>query len=269
MKVTKQDVDRAIKVAIAGTTVAMAAATEGGVTSLIKVTPECLKVLDDSRKFGELFRRAGKVKANPLWLEEKLFQGEADAASPFTIDYLRGRRLKKMGSSAVGIGGIVSSSHTAGINAPGIAKESNASVTTMTHMAKIGGIGLAHMRVAEVQTWVQAIIALKSIKLAIRGTKLAAAAVPAMSFPASIATEFVKLGVEMTVETLCSSLASEIHHTAFLEMIHKNGQGPASEIVRELFTKRGATRFFGSYDANHYIAEPGGWKAVADKLALI
>ncbi|MBE7210245.1 MAG: hypothetical protein INR65_04435 [Gluconacetobacter diazotrophicus] len=43
----------------------------------------------------------------------------------------------------------------------------------------------------------------------------------------------------------------------------------ADAIVREIFTKRGATRLFGAYDVDALIDEPAGWLALADKLMLI
>lgn len=47
------------------------------------------------------------------------------------------------------------------------------------------------------------------------------------------------------------------------------GSGPATEIIWELFTKRGATRLLGKYDVQALIEEPAGWMAIADKLLLI
>ncbi len=45
--------------------------------------------------------------------------------------------------------------------------------------------------------------------------------------------------------------------------------GPASAIFWEIFTKRGATMVFGSYDVAALVREPAGWLALADKLMLI
>lgn len=45
--------------------------------------------------------------------------------------------------------------------------------------------------------------------------------------------------------------------------------GPASSIIWEIFTKRGATRLLGKYDVAALIREPAGWMAIADKLLLI
>lgn len=45
--------------------------------------------------------------------------------------------------------------------------------------------------------------------------------------------------------------------------------GPASAIVWEIFTKRGATRVFGAYDVAALVREPAGWMALGDKLMLI
>lgn len=272
----KKKVDRAIKVAIAGTAVATAA-TAAALTGtenigLIKLTPEAFKVLDDGRKFATLMKKSGRTKPNPLWLEEKLFTGtDSDPFSPCTIDYLKARRYKKIGSSVFGMAGVASSSHSAGVNAFGIAKESNALATTGLHCAKLGSIGMEHVGVAEVQRWIDTIRSIKGSKMLIRGIKLAGASAPFMSMPASIAAEFAKLGVEMTTEALCDTLGAEIHYSAYVERTQKHigDRGPANQIVRELFTKRGATRIFGSYDPLSYIEEPGGWKAIADKIALI
>ena len=45
--------------------------------------------------------------------------------------------------------------------------------------------------------------------------------------------------------------------------------GPGSAIFWEIFTKRGATLAFGSYDIAALVREPAGWLALADKLTLI
>lgn len=45
--------------------------------------------------------------------------------------------------------------------------------------------------------------------------------------------------------------------------------GPASSVIWEIFTKRGATRLLGKYDVSALIEEPAGWMALADKLLLI
>jgi hypothetical protein len=45
--------------------------------------------------------------------------------------------------------------------------------------------------------------------------------------------------------------------------------GPASSVIWEIFTKRGATRLLGKYDVAALIHEPAGWMALADKLLLI
>ncbi|WP_284945003.1 hypothetical protein [Acidisoma cladoniae] len=45
--------------------------------------------------------------------------------------------------------------------------------------------------------------------------------------------------------------------------------GPASAVIWEIFTKRGATRLLGKYDVAALIREPAGWMALADKLLLI
>jgi len=45
--------------------------------------------------------------------------------------------------------------------------------------------------------------------------------------------------------------------------------GPASKIIWEIFTKRGATWLLGPYDIPALISEPAGWMALGDKLTLI
>ena len=47
------------------------------------------------------------------------------------------------------------------------------------------------------------------------------------------------------------------------------GAGPASAIFREIFTKRGGTLLFGSFDISALIKEPAGWLALGDKLMLV
>jgi hypothetical protein len=45
--------------------------------------------------------------------------------------------------------------------------------------------------------------------------------------------------------------------------------GPASEIMHEIFIRRGFTRIFGQHDVVSLIEEPGGWVALNDKLMLM
>jgi len=45
--------------------------------------------------------------------------------------------------------------------------------------------------------------------------------------------------------------------------------GPASNIMYEIFSRRGATRIFGKYDVDKIIKDPAGWLALNDKLMLI
>jgi hypothetical protein len=80
-----------------------------------------------------------------------------------------------------------------------------------------------------------------------------------------------KLGVNLTMTKAILITSSEIHWRAYREQVISRGQGtgPATMIIEELFTRRGATRIFGKYDVDAIIREPGGWMAVADKIGLI
>ena len=46
-------------------------------------------------------------------------------------------------------------------------------------------------------------------------------------------------------------------------------RGAATQVMAEIFTKRGATRILGAYDIAALIKEPAGWMALGEKLMLI
>lgn len=101
--------------------------------------------------------------------------------------------------------------------------------------------------------------------------------VPAVGIITGIAAAAGKVGVTLTFSKIAAATAAEIHWRAFQEQAISGGLklgagagvGPASRMLYELFTRRGATRVFGRYDVNRIIKEPAGWLAVYDKLMLV
>jgi hypothetical protein len=154
-----------------------------------------------------------------------------------------------------------------------IAQNANAIGSTGAHLYKFRSIANRNRQSKTIAGWIDLLIKMKAIKATIRTTQLAGASIP---FPlagaiAGIAAAAAKLGVKFTMTKLCLALSAELHWRAFQEQVisRQSKAGPASAIVYELFTRRGATRIFGKYDVDQFVKEPCGWMAISDKILLI
>ena len=195
-----------------------------------------------------------------------------------TRKYLRNRSFKSLGGSAVGLAGGLASGVTL-VDVGGIAQHSNALVTTTGHLIGIKAAGSRFRRSQTITRWVDAMMAAKAAKAAVRTAGLAGAAipVPAVSLGTKIGTTVAKLGIKLTMGKLIARTAMEVHWRSKQELVLGRGIGgvksgpcgPASAMFYEIFTKRGFTRLFGKYDTETLINEPGGWIALNDKLMLM
>ncbi|KHN50322.1 hypothetical protein [Aeromonas hydrophila] len=217
---------------------------------------------------------------NPWFVWNKMDED----SSPATCCYLKIRGYTNAASSLTsavsGIGSLVTV-----VDIGSLAQNSNASVSTMAHLKQLVDIAKKHRESATIQSWLEVIIAMKNMKLAVRGGQLSAAAltaVPVLSIAMSIIGGTIatctKLGIKLRFTNVCRLIAMELHwrarqETAILECQRENkgkGAGPAREILFELFQRRGVTGFiWGKHDIEKLIKEPAGWMAIADKLLII
>lgn len=205
--------------------------------------------------------------------------GHDDADSPITVEYFRGRSLKNLGGSALSLVGVAASAGTAGVNVASAIQHGNATGSTLVHLLKLGAMANRERKMERVTIadWLKVLIAVKSMKAAVRGASLAGAVIPAASLGVGIGTAIAKLGIKITMTKVCYATAAQLHWRAFQEQAISGGLGkgtggkigPASEIVWEIFKKRGLTRVFGQYDVAKLVREPAGWLPLADKITLI
>ena len=198
--------------------------------------------------------------------------------SPRTIKYLQGRAGKQIVGSSIAFVGGAASQYTQ-VDVAGIAQHGNAVGSTLAHMKMLHEIAERYPNSKTVQSWINTCMIAKTAKLAIRSTDLAGAAIPigAVGISTSVASAIAKAGVKLRYNTVITRAALELHWRAKVEMslaaVAKASadkpNGPASHVLFEIFRRRGATRIFGQYHTAQFIREPGGWKAVQDKLLLI
>lgn len=225
--------------------------------------------------YSLLYAMAGQDDGNVLPNINFVFNGHDDADSPLTASYFKGRNLKNIGSSAMSLVGVAASASTAGVNVASAISHANATGSTAVHLIQLGRIAAKdrYKGSVTIQDWLKAVLTAKSMKAAIRGGSLVGAVIPAASLGAGIAAAVAKAGVQLTMTKVISATAAAIHWRAFQEQIISGGRGstvgPASQIYWEIFTRRGLTRVFGSYDIPGLIREPAGWLPLKEKLLLM
>lgn len=230
-----------------------------------------LQSLVDSVKHGKSGSEG--IAPNPWFV----FNQHDDKESTYTKKYLRNRGRKNLASGLIGIGGTVSSQATQ-VDVAGILQHGNAVGSSAAHLYKLRQIAQSNRKSRTLTGWIDLLIKMKVIKTAVRGTQFTGAAVPvgALQIATGLGAAAAKLGVKYHYTNVCLATAADLHWRAFQEQAISKGflggggkVGPASNMLYEIFARRGATRFFGKYDVDKIIGEPGGWKAVSDKLLLI
>ena len=195
---------------------------------------------------------------------------EDDPASPVTLKYMRSRIVKGMASSAIQLGGSISSKAMVDVDVVGGLQHINATGSTLAHIMKLKAIAKSYKQSETISRWLDVVTTMKAMKATIRGSQIVGALVPGAGLPIGIAAAVAKIGIKLTVTKICYWTAADLHWRAFAERrINKSAVGPGGRIVAELFTRRGATRILGKYDVDAIINEPCGWMAVADKICLI
>ena len=208
-----------------------------------------------------------------------VWNGHADEDSDisYTKKYLKRRAYKSVGGGILGLAGVASSQVTQ-VDVAGIGMHSNAVVSSSMHLMKLKSIGSGHKGSDTITGWVDLLVRMKALKIGVRGAQLAGAAIPvgAVGIAAGLAAAAVKLGVTLTHTKACAITSANIHWRAYQEQAISVGRfgsggkiGPASNMMYEIFCRRGATRIFGKYDVDRIIKEPTGWMCLNDKLLLI
>jgi hypothetical protein len=212
---------------------------------------------------------------NPWFVSNGHADDDSDIS--YTRTYLRNRGFKSVVGGLLGLAGSGASAVTQ-VDVSGIAIHANAVASTSIHLVKLKAIGARHKQSQTITEWIDVIIRMKALKAMVRGTQLAGAAIPvgAGGMATGIGAAAVKLGITLTYTKVCAMTAADIHWRAFQEQaisggfLGRTGQiGPASNMMYELFCRRGATRVFGQYDVDRIIREPTGWMCLNDKLMLI
>jgi hypothetical protein len=243
------------------------------------------------------------VKANPWFVAN----GHDDTGSPVTQAYLHSRAWKSVAGTGVSLAGSLLSAKTAGVNVGSAVRHGSAFLSTDGHLLGIAAIAHASKKTTTIARWCEVILKAKAAKASLRGMQTAGAVtpIPLVGPLINIAAAAGKLGIKIYLPEMCYLAAIEIHWRAFQEQQissilgprvpvptipnfsrptrqwvhgasapapgHKRPAsikvGPASRIFAEIFTRRGVTAVFGSYDVAALIKEPAGWMALGDKLS--
>ncbi|MCG8669854.1 MAG: hypothetical protein MI867_10615 [Pseudomonadales bacterium] len=225
-----------------------------------------------------IINKATGKKTTPLvpnpWF---VANGHEDGDTSYTKKYLKNRDYKKKGSTAIGLVGTATSQLTQ-VDVAGIIQHGNAVGSTSGHIYKLRSMAAGHKQSQTLTGWFDLLIKMKALKAGSRGTQLVGAAVPvgAVGLATDITKAALNMGIKLTMTKTCLATAADIHWRAYQEqaisggLLGKSGKvGPASNMMYEIFARRGATRIFGKYDVDKIIKDPAGWLALNDKLMLI
>lgn len=217
--------------------------------------------------------KAPSATANPLFVGN----GHDECNIKYSQSYFRHRKYKGLGGGAISIAGAAGSLVTQ-VDVAGILQHGNATGSTAVHLAKLKAIAKSGKRSETITEWVDLLIKMKAIKGGVRGSQLAGAAIPVggLGIAVGAVAAAAKIGVTMTLTKACLATSAQIHWRAFQEQVFSGAftgstgaVGPASKMIHEIFTRRGATRIFGQYNVAKIIKEPTGWLMLNDKLMLI
>ncbi|CBG87288.1 hypothetical protein [Citrobacter rodentium] len=259
------------------------AIADGG-TALID-TLTSLPVLNTSSAIiHEIYSFINNHPAVPIPNPWFVWNKHDEALSPETIQYLKKRGYVSAASTAVAVAGAGASLVTC-VDIGVVGQGGAACASTLKHLTGLRNIASAHKESATIQAWIDVIITMKNLKLAVRGGQVSTAvisAIPALSTAVSIISGAVsaaaKVGISFKYSNVCRFTAMDLHWRAMQETIlietlgqrKKEDTGPARQILFELFERRGLTGFiWGQHHVEKLIKEPAGWMAIADKLLII
>lgn len=239
--------------------------------SLVSASMTMLKCMEFVRSCSK--EPMDDIPPNPWFMQNNL----VNSRSVKTASYLRARGFTQLGSGLVSIAGVASSVSTAGVDTAAALQAANAMGSTGAHMANLHAMSSKWQQSQKTSDWIKAIQTAKGAKMSKRCMDLAGAVIPGASLPMTIVGAATKLGVKVTLGKLVAKTSMEIHWEAYRETANSASsgsdpsapRGPASEIMHEIFIRRGFTRIFGQYDVATLIREPCGWVALNDKLMLM
>ncbi|MBU8544906.1 MULTISPECIES: hypothetical protein [Roseomonadaceae] len=196
--------------------------------------------------------------------------------SALTELYLGDRAWKGMGATALSLIGMGASVGTGGVNVVDVAMHGNASYSTLWHLKHLGLMAHSYRQTVTISDWLKVVVAMKTLKLTIRGGQAAFAFVPGASLPVGVAAAAMKAGIKMSATNTCLMTAMAIHWRAYREQVigaslggGGKAEGPATRIFVEVLKRRGLGRFYGHYDPLGMIREPAGWQVLGDKILQI
>lgn len=190
--------------------------------------------------------------------------------SETTNDYLEARVIKQIGSALFCWGGAAASAViTVDVGTSSLGAQALA--LTGAHAFFFNEIRRKYPN-EEFRGYIDMCLAAKVVKATSRGITTTMALIPYASLPAKIATAavntFIVSASKMTLHKAIDRTAQSLHFHAFLEQAD-SGDKPATEVMNEIFRRRGVLGLFSQYEVNKIINEPAGWMALADKLKLI
>ncbi len=210
---------------------------------------------------------------NPLfWLH-----GFDEEDSPLVDAYLRQRTLKKFGGALFSIAGVAASPFTMGVNPTAMGRHASSEAATLLHLYKLAALKKKFSQSDTVTGWIDLVVKMKIMKAVSQGAQLAINALPSSIASVGVAATVLGTGTSIatkvatkTMGGACMTAAFHLHWRAYRELkISGSGRGPATLIIKELFSRRHYTVLGGSYDYKGMIKEPGGWFAIYDKLLLL
>lgn len=202
--------------------------------------------------------------------------GFDDGSYEVTKHYFNGRLMAKIGGGLTSATGSVLSV-TTGANVGGAVRHGVSEATTIAHIAVLA----SHLKTFKQSDWLvkqcQVLLGMKSMKVGIRGTQLAGDIAGGVSGAiCGVAAAVTSKGFLKATDRLTTETAIELHWRAKQEQAllggirnMGKGSGPASNMVKELLTRRGFRRITGQYKWKEIIDEPAGWMVIQDKINLM
>ncbi|MBO1359102.1 hypothetical protein J2D73_04730 [Acetobacter sacchari] len=225
--------------------------------------------------------QTASLPANPLLDDNRALS----SGNRVTLEYLNNRKRKSLGGDLLGLGGAIGSLGTHGVNVGSGTRHLNSSLTTFIHLVKLHQIarGLPADCEQMLVEWCDVVVRMKAGKLGVRALKLGGSVVPTgliaghvgsyAAMASTVTGASTATGVKLCFGHACFAAAAGLHWLAFEEQHGALRRGtlrgvstPASDVVRELFKRRGLTRIFGSYNVQALIREQAGWLAIGDKI---
>lgn len=193
--------------------------------------------------------------------------------SPKTHKYMIDRGLKKVGSAVWTWGGaLASNAIEVDVGTASLGVQSLA--LTGMHAIKLKQLRDRYDN-EEFRGYIDICLTAKAVKAASRGIDTTMALIPGASLAAKLSTTAVnaigKVAAKVTLGKAIDRASQLVHMHAYLEQ-EDQGPKPATELMQEIFKRRGVLGGFGhlnQYDVKTIISEPAGWMALSDKLKLI